>query len=103
MLKNTQSRADAMVERVQQHYAGMDEVRDTADKDTVARDRDRETGRFATGNRAQRAGSKGVVAVIKSQTNDYKDLIDLLVQVSKGQTIGKHAPTLKEMLDATIL
>jgi len=90
-----------MVQRVKQHYDGMGAVRETADVDTVQRDRDRETGRFGIGNRAGGARQKGIVSLIKEETNNYADLITNLVEASKGEEVHGRKPSYKDIMDAT--
>ena len=78
----------------------VDGVSDDAKVEAVTRGDHDSKGKFAIGNRAQ-TSNKGVVAMIKAQTHDYRDLIEFLLKASRGETFGKHVPTFKERLDAT--
>ena len=75
-------------------------VSNDEDSEAVTRGDHDSKGKFAIGNRAQ-TSNKGVVAMIKAQTHDYRDLIEFLLKASRGETFGKHVPTFKERLDAT--
>jgi len=81
MTNNTQSRADAIVERVQQHYAGMQKPAVEADTVPESRTGRDGRGRFATGVSGNPGGKyKGVVDYVKTKTNNYQDLIDLFLK-----------------------
>ena len=77
-----------------------DGVKSDDDSKAVTRGDHDSKGKFAIGNRAQ-TSNKGIVAMIKAETHDYRDLIEFLLKASRGEIFGKHVPTFKERLDAT--
>ena len=97
MRNDTQSRVDAMVERVQRHYDGMQASvveAETIPESTAVRD---SKGRFATGVSGNPGGRyKGIVDYVKARTNNYQDLIDLFLAVAAGKPIDGHTPTFRE-------
>ena len=99
MTINGQTRTDAMVERVQRHYEGMQKSAvetETVPESRVARD---DRGRFATGVSGNPGGKhKGIVDYVKSKTNDYQDLIDLLLDGAAGKPIDGHTPTFQQRI-----
>ncbi len=62
-----------------------------------------ENGKFATGNRVSvgNTRARGIVALIKERSNNYEELIGLLLDVAKGNKIDGQKPNLKDRMDAT--
>ena len=60
-------------------------------------------GKFATGNRVSHGNTRarGIVSLIKAETNDYATLIDNLVKASRGEEVHGKKPSYKDIMDAT--
>ena len=100
MTNNTQSRADAMVQRVKLHYDGMQKAAANTERVPESRGGRDSKGRYATGTSGNPGGKyKGIVDYVKSRTNNYQDLIDLLLDGAAGKSIDGHTPTFQQRVD----
>lgn len=99
MSDNEPTPTDELVDRVKQHYDAKEQKQQIEDKKPENRT---EKGQFPKGVSGNPGGRpKGVVDYVKAQTNDYMELLDLLLKVSRGEPLDGKKPTLREQLDAT--
>ncbi len=100
MTNNTQSRAEAMVQRVKLHYDGMQKATANTERVPESRGGRDSKGRYATGVSGNPGGKyKGIADYVKSKTNNYQDLIDLFLEGAAGKRIDGHTPTFRERVD----
>ena len=97
MSNDERTRADDMVDRVARHYDAKEQHQLT---ETPKPENRTEKGQFPKGVSGNPGGRpKGVVDYIRANTNDYTDILDLLLKVAKGEEVDGHKPTPKERTD----